>query len=268
MNAFRYSPEMEKFLYDHFEEYNDKKMAEEFNRVFETEISWHQIRHFRRKHGIRGEHHQRHSEIFTDEIRAFIEANYKGTGYKDMALMIWHEFGKWYQPKQIRSYYRNHKLNSGLKGDLFQKGQKPRNGAKKGEWFAGCEKGWFKKGEKPPNYTPVGTEKIRPSNGYVWVKIAEPKKWRMKQLVVWEAAHGPIPKGMMIYFRDGDRTNCDLENLMLVERRLIGTLNRSGLSQYRGELTEAAINTARLQLAANDKRRNPNEPERLAKGQK
>ena len=111
MNAFRYSPEMEKFLYDHFEEYNDKKMAEEFNRVFETEISWHQIRHFRRKHGIRGEHHQRHSEIFTDEIRAFIEANYKGTGYKDMALMIWHEFGKWYQPKQIRSYYRNHKLS-------------------------------------------------------------------------------------------------------------------------------------------------------------
>ena len=251
-SGFQYTEEMEKFLYDHFQEYNDKVMAEEFNQEFGTELSWHQIRHFRRKHNISGAQHQRHSEIFTDEIRAYIETNYKGTGYKEMALQIYDRFGVLYQPKQIRGYYKNHKLNSGLTGDIFQKGQKPKNHLKKGEWFPGCEKSWFKRGEKPPNYTPVGTEKIRPSNGYVWVKVAEPKKWRMKQLVVWEAAHGPIPKGMMIYFRDGDRTNCELENLMLVERRLIGTLNQSGLSQYRGELTEAAVNTARLQLAISD----------------
>ena len=251
MTGFQYTEEMEKFLYDHFQEYNDKVMAEKFNLEFDAEVSWHQIRSFRRKHNISGRHHQRHSEIFTDEIRAYIEANYKGTGYKEMALRIWHEFGKWYQPKQIRSYYRNHKLNSGLQGDLFQKGNK-RSPHKKGEWHPGCEKGWFKKGQKPHNTTPVGTEKIRPSNGYVWVKIAEPKTWRMKHLIVWEKAHGPVPKGMMIYFKDGDRTNCDLDNLMLVERRLIAVLNGGGLSQYRGELTEAAVNTARLQLAISD----------------
>lgn len=252
MYGFQYTQEMENFLYAHFAEFNDKRMAEEFNKEFGTELSWNQIRHFRRKHNISGKQHQYHSEVFTDEIRAFIEENYIGTGYKEMALMIWHKFGKWYQPKQIRSYYRNHKLNSGLKGNLFEQGHKKSNHVKKGQWFPGCEKGWFKKGEKPPNYTPVGTEKIRPSNGFVWVKVAEPKKWRMKQLVVWEAAHGPVPKGMMLYFKDGDRTNCELENLMLVERRLIGTLNQSGLSQYRGELTEAAVNTARLQLAISD----------------
>lgn len=255
MGAFRYTPEMEAFLYAHFAMLDDKKMAAAFNERFGTELSWHQVRHFRRKHNISGKQHQYHSEVFTDEIRKFIEENYIGTGYKDMALMIWHEFGKWYQPKQIRGYYKNHKLNSGLKGDIFQKGQKPRNGAKKGEWFPGCEKGWFKKGNKPANHAPVGTERVRPTNGYVWVKIAEPKTWRMKQLVVWEEAHGPIPKGMMIYFKDRDRTNCELDNLMLVERRLIGALNRSGLSQYGGELAEIAVDTARLQIAANDKKK-------------
>ena len=255
MGAFQYTPEMEAFLYDHFALLSDKKMAEAFNERFGTELSWHQVRHFRRKHNIDGKHHQFHSEIFTDEIRKFMEENYIGTGYKEMALMIWHKFGKWYQPKQIRSYYKNHKLNSGLKGDLFQKGQKPRNGAKKGQWFPGCEKGWFKKGNKPVNHAPVGTERVREHSGYVWVKIAEPNRWRMKQLVVWEEAHGPIPKGMMIYFKDRDRTNCELDNLMLVERRLIGALNRSGLSQYGGELAEIAVDTARLQMAANDRKR-------------
>lgn len=252
MGAFRYSPEMEDFLYAHFSEYNDKKMAEEFNREFGTDLSWEQVRYFRRKNNISGKQHQYHSEVFTDEIRAFIEENYIGTGYKEMALLIYNKFGRLYQPKQIRSYYKNHKLNSGLQGDLFQKGVRPKSALKKGQWYPGCEKTWFKRGQKAPNHTPVGTERIRPHSGYVWVKIAEPKTWRMKQLIVWEKAHGPVPKGMMIYFRDGDRTNCDLDNLMLVERRLIAVLNGGGLSQYRGELTEAAVNTARLQLAISD----------------
>ena len=83
----------------------------------------------------------------------------------------------------------------------------------------------------------------------------------MKQLLVWEEAHGPVPKGMMIYFKDGDRTNCELENLMLVERRLIAVLNGTGLSQYRGELVEVAVDTAKLQLAASDKRKKPGKKE-------
>lgn len=254
VKAFQYTPEMEKFLYDHFAAFNDKVMAEEFNKEFGTELSWHQVRSFRRKHNISGKQHQNHSGVFTKEIRAFMDANYKGTGYKAMALLIYNKFGKLYQPSQIRSYYRNHKLNSGLEGNLFQKGHQ-RSPCKKGEWYPGCEKGWFKKGEKPPNYVPIGTEKVRPSNGYVWVKIAEPKKWRMKHLVVWEEAHGLIPEGYKVYFKDGDRQNCELDNLMLIEQRVLGSLNRQGLSKFRGELADAAVNVARLSVAANDAKR-------------
>ena len=262
VKAFQYTPEMEKFLYDHFAAFNDKVMAEKFNKEFGTELSWHQVRHFRRKHNINGVHHMQHSAIFTEEIRAYIEANYVGTGYHEMALQIFHKFGILYEDSQIRGYYRNHKLNSGLKGKLFEKGQRPQNGCRKWHCFPGSEKGWFERGKKPPNYVPVGTEKVRPSNGYVWVKIAEPKKWRMKQLLVWEEAHGPIPEGYKVYFKDGDRQNCELDNLMLIEQRVLGSLNRQGLSKFRGELADTAVNVARLSVAANDaKRRKRSEEE-------
>lgn len=36
---------------------------------------------------------------------------------------------------------------------------------------------------------------------------------RVLQRVIWEAAHGPIPKGSMIIFTDGNPVNCALENL-------------------------------------------------------
>ena len=250
--AFQYTPKMEKFLHDHFSEYNDKVMAEKFNQKFGTELSWHQVRHFRRKHKINGVHHMHHSAIFTDEIRAYIDANYVGTGYHEMALQIFHKFGRLYKDSQIRGYYKNHKLNSGLTGKLFEKGQRPQNGSRKGHCFDGCEKGWFKRGSKPPNYVPVGTERVRKSNGYVWVKIAEPNKWRMKHLLVWEEANGPVPDGWKIYFKDGNTQNCELDNLMLIEQRVLGSLNRQGLSKYKGELAETAVNIARLSIASND----------------
>lgn len=251
----RYTKEMEDFLRENCCKYPDRRMAEEFNAEYGTNISWHQVRHFRRKHNISGKHHQNHSEIFTDEIRAFIAENYKGTGYKDMALLIYREFGVLYQPNQIRGYYRNHKLNSGLKGDLFQKGVANNKKQKKGQWYPGSEKGWFQKGEHPPNHVPVGTERVRPSNGYVWVKIGEPKKWRMKHLLVWEAAHGPVPKGWKIYFKDRNPQNCELDNLMLIEQATLSVMNRKGMQKYKGDLAEAAVNTVRLQLAVSKKKR-------------
>ena len=35
---------------------------------------------------------------------------------------------------------------------------------------------------------------------------------------VWQAAHGPIPKGWLIHHLNGDRRDCRLENLAVVPR--------------------------------------------------
>lgn len=238
--AFQYTEEMEKFIHENYMSHNTTELAGMFNEKFGTNKTKDQIRAYRRRHGLDSTHLQGGLNKVPEEIRDFIFVNHKGTSYADMAEKILQEFGISYTEKQMRSYYKNHKLQSGL------------TARQPGVAIPGCEKGWFLKGKLPPNSAPIGTEKIR-SNGYIWVKVEElPNKWRMKHLIVWEEANGPIPKGWKIYFKDGDPLNCNLENLMLVENRVRGIMNRTGLSEYKGDLAEAAVNTARLQLAISD----------------
>lgn len=84
----------------------------------------------------------------------------------------------------------------------------------------------FKKGQRPGNYLPVGT--VRPnSDGYLRIKVSEEsrgkgasdKAWEFVHRRVWEAAHGPIPAGHRIWWKDRDHMNCALENLELLSDR-------------------------------------------------
>ena len=91
------------------------------------------------------------------------------------------------------------------------------------------EGGRFKKEGKPWNWRPVGSE--RHSSGGVMVKVAEPDQWRFKHQLVWEKANGPLPRGFRIYFIDGDRFNCALDNLRARPLVLIGE-EREGPDGY------------------------------------
>ena len=51
------------------------------------------------------------------------------------------------------------------------------------------EKTMFRKGNVPATHRPVGTETLR-SDGYIWVKVEEPNKWRLKQRLLWEQHNG------------------------------------------------------------------------------
>jgi len=84
----------------------------------------------------------------------------------------------------------------------------------------------FKKGARPPNTLPVGT--IKPNaDGYLRIKIsdapeprnakgASSRNWEFVHKRVWEAAHGPIPPGHRIWWKDANHLNCALENLELL----------------------------------------------------
>lgn len=74
----------------------------------------------------------------------------------------------------------------------------------------------FKAGARPHNYKPVGSERI--ILGYTEVKISDPNKWKQKHRIVWEQYNGPVPQGYIIRFRDGNRSNIELDNLELVSR--------------------------------------------------
>lgn len=86
-----------------------------------------------------------------------------------------------------------------------------------------CRRTEFKKGLIPKNLMPVGTEMVRVrktrDDTRVWVKVAEPRVWRLRARVVWEKHNGPVPKGKLIHHEDRDKLNDDISNLRLMTRR-------------------------------------------------
>ena len=77
----------------------------------------------------------------------------------------------------------------------------------------------FKKGNRPHNWKPVGSTRLD-TDGYVMIKTKEPNVFELKHRVTWEKHNGPIPEGMLIQFKDGDRTNTDdINNLYIISRK-------------------------------------------------
>lgn len=106
------------------------------------------------------------------------------------------------------------------------------------------------------NWRPIGTILVDP-DGYRRIKVRDARPgehtgfgnvrvWPMLQRHVWEQAHGPIPPGHSVVFKNGRRDDVRLENLELLSReellarntihrlpkpladtcRLLGALNR------------------------------------------
>ena len=123
----------------------------------------------------------------------------------------------------------------------------------------------FKPGRAPQqarNYQPIGTERFDTTRGVVIRKISDDTtvysaaRWRPVHVLVWEAANGPIPDGMICRFKDGmktlDTACITTDRLELVTRRENMRRNsyhnrypkEIGLAiQARGQLTRA-INRA------------------------
>lgn len=80
----------------------------------------------------------------------------------------------------------------------------------------------FKAGTRPVNWLPVGSVRIRDDkNGAprAFAKVAEPNAWKLRAVVVWEATHGPLPKGKLVHHRDRDSLNDVPSNLQALTRQ-------------------------------------------------
>ncbi len=126
----------------------------------------------------------------------------------------------------------------------YPKGMTPWNKGVKG--YMGANATSFKKGQKPKNHRPVGSERIT-KYGYLEVKIKEPNKWRLKHIVVWEKDNGPLPKGHCIRLIDNDRTNCDPANLICISRGANATSNKLNKANTENpQLNKAILMTEHL----------------------
>ena len=180
---------------------------------------------------------------YTEEMQEFILNNYKGITSQELADKFSEHFGVIVKASQMKSFKGNHRLASGV-DRKFVKGQVSHNKGMKG-CYAGCEKGWFPKGNTPHNHKPVGSERLS-KDGYIEIKVAEPKKWRLKHNVVWEDQNGKIPRNHVVIFLDGNKLNLDISNLKLVSRSELLIMNRYDLFQPDAELTEVATTLAKV----------------------
>lgn len=165
--------------------------------------------------------------LLTQEQHDYLASIIKGRTSNECTNMLNEKFNLNLRVSQVRTYKKNHNLTSDIV-TRFQKGHVPSN---KGcvqklppEVLERIKKGWFKKGQKALNHKPIGSERVT-VDGYIEIKVAEPNVWKLKHRVVWEAHYGKIPKDKMISFINGDGTNCNIDNLIMIDKQINGMLN-------------------------------------------
>ena len=144
----------------------------------------------------------------------------------------------------------------------FPPGHVPANkGIRRPGWAPGrMRETQFKKGQRPHTWLPVGT--VVMADGYLRRKIADlpnngnganSKNWEYVHKRVWEDAHGPVPKGHRIWWKDGNHRNCALENLELLSDK--EHMARTTVHRLPRELRDTIMLAGRLKRVIREKTR-------------
>jgi hypothetical protein len=105
--------------------------------------------------------------------------------------------------------------------------------------------GTFSAGQAAHNRLLVGTTTVRTRNGRgdgprAWIKVAEPNVWRPRAVLVWEAEHGPIPRGWIVHHENRDTLDDTPGNLSLISRAGHLREHRHEFEQKRKEAAASA----------------------------
>ena len=190
---------------------------------------------------------------YTEEMHSFLKAFIPGHSRKEITEAFNKKFGTSMTIHQLKYYCKTHKVFTGRTG-RFEKGHRPTNAPPKGtcpEWIAPYK---YRKGQDNGKSCNPGTERVT-QEGYIEVKVDKKRMWRMKHVLVWEKAHGKVPDGYMVIFKDNDRSNCNLDNLMIISKSVNAVMNRNGLCNYSGDMKETAVKIAELKIAVADAKR-------------
>jgi len=244
-----FSENIKTFIFENAKGKKTTELTELVNRTFGTSYKVKQIQTFKGFNKIKSGLVQK----FPDDIISFIKENVKGKSLSELTALVNQTFATAYTEAQIKSFKTNRSLSSGLTG-YFSKGHSPHNKGLKGICAQGSEKGWFKKGHTPKNHRPVGSERVS-IDGYVYIKIKESGTWVLKHVYTYEKHHGPIPQGMIVTFKDGNRQNCNIENLLLMNRSESMIMTHFKLRAENPELMETGLLVSKIILQKNKVKR-------------
>jgi hypothetical protein len=185
----------------------------------------------------------KHFRHYTPEEIRFVKKNIRGCSYVEMTKLFNERFHLRITLKQMETLVYKHGLRNGI--GSFRAGHVPANKGKTHPVWQG-------------NYKPVGSE--RTDDGYIVIKVSDRKNrgnknWRRKHNVIWEQAHGKIPRGHVVIFADGNKLNLALDNLLLISMKEHMAMNRWNLRSDHGGLTRAGKMIADIKIAISDRKR-------------
>lgn len=202
---------------------------------------------------------------YTEEEKAFLKEFVPGHSHKEIREAFNLRFNVDMTLSQIKGSIKRYGLNTGHTG-RFEKGHPPMNKGKKlsPEMYKIAEPTMFRKDHRPHNTLPVGTEK-KLADGYWWKKLTDKpnvkmqENWKQMHRLIWEEHNGPIPEGHYIIFKDGNRDNLDIDNLVCVSKRVHCQMCKQRLYSDDPDLTETGLAIAKLRDMIATKRNEKNE---------
>lgn len=272
MYVFRYPPEIEDFVREWSPKMRDQELALKVNEKFGTSFTAKSIKAYRGNHKIRNfkkqlshEEYWKYQTKYPKGMYEFIRDNSWNVGSKKMAEMVEEKFGYHFSPVGMKQFRQRHGIKSGCKG-WYQKGHPPGTKGKTIEEICKFDEEklervkstQFKTGNRPSNELPVGALSIN-KDGYVLRKKQMEggtwDRWEFLHRAVWVEHNGPVPEGMNVTFKDGNKLNCDINNLILMTRGELANMNKKGYFSEDPERTVAALNLVRLKKAAASKQK-------------
>ena len=265
----KYPDDVTNFVKQHGHEGSIEDMRRRVNEIFMLDLSYSRMKAFFQNHKIhaapmRGRKRPESSK-YPNDMEEFIRSIAWGKGNQKITDAVNEKYGEGTITLALLKVYKsNHKISSGLTGH-FEKGHIPHNKGKKQTDFMtpeGIEKRretCCKKGHIPHNGgNPIGTIRKRLSKGkkpYYSEKVDEPNVWRMKHVLVWEEANGPVPEGSIVTFANGNTLDYRLENLVLETRAQNAIKNKLHMRGYDKASAQTANLVADLVMAQKRRRK-------------
>jgi hypothetical protein len=180
----RYTQEEIQFIKMNYAGKSRSELLELYNRTFNQTISLGKLAQIMHKHGLRK---IKYHKCTADEIR-FLENNINGRSYNELFDMFNLKFNLSISKSTFTGILQFNNIKNNNNNKLSSVG----------------------------NRCPIGSERVK-SDGYIVVKTES--GWKLKHKVIWEEAHGEVPKSHRIILLDGDKKNIRLDNLFLVSKR-------------------------------------------------
>ncbi len=239
---------------------NQQGFDEKYGMVFTESIVKGAKSRYGLKSGTPGGTPKGYSAKYPKGMEEYIRSIAGGKEAGEIAKAVSEHFGIEFSPSQCMAYKKNHDIVSGL-DCRFKEGDKPANKGKKmsPEQYEKCKATMFHKGNVPANHMEVG-EYTHTTDGYLVQKVQEQgtqrERFEFVHRKVWEEHNGPIPEGKMVSLLDGNKDNCSIENLVLLDNSENLEMNRSSLRFSHAELTKAGVNIAKVKVAIRRRKRN------------